>query len=277
MRMEIDNLVHAYPTGEKALRGVSLVLEGDEPVAIIGQNGAGKTTLVKHFNGILRPTEGHVRIDGVDITERSTAQWSREVGYVFQNPDDQLFLDSVRKELAFGPERMGVGADEIDRRVRRVADLVGLGKKLDTHPFDLSAAEKKFCTIGAVLAMEPKAVVFDEPTCGQDLRGNRRLAYIIASLKAAGVLCVTISHDMKFVTTHFPRVIVMCQGQVLMDGPARRVFADADTLARSFVTPPPITRVAAQAGLGDTVFTVPAFMNAVREANAARETTRERI
>ena len=277
MRIEIDELVHAYPSGEQALRGVNLTLDGDEPVAIIGQNGAGKTTLVKHFNGILRPTAGRVLIDGVSIGDRSTAQWSSEVGYVFQNPDDQLFLDTVRKELAFGPERMGINPQDIERRVERVAALVGLGKKLDMHPFDLSAAEKKFCTIGAVLTMEPKAVVFDEPTCGQDLRGNRRLARIIAALRDQGVLCVTISHDMKFVTEHFSRVIVMCQGQVLMDGSAEQVFSDSSTLRQAFVTPPPIARVAGQAGLKSTVFTVPAFMNAVREANAERETTKERI
>lgn len=262
--IDIIDLVHAYPSGEQALRGVNLRLEGNEPVAIVGQNGAGKTTLVKHFNGILRPTSGRVLVDGEDIASRSTAHWASKVGYVFQNPDDQLFLDSVRKELAFGPEQAGLSPERIERRIERIAALVGLSRKLDTHPFDLSPAEKKFCTIGAVLVMNPGVVVFDEPTCGQDLRGNRRLARIIAALKARGVLCVTISHDMKFVAEHFPRVVVMCHGQVLLDGPAADVFADTDTLRQSFVTPPPVARVARAAGLDSHVFTIEAFANAVR-------------
>ena len=113
MKIELQALEHAYPGGDKALDGVDLTLDGNEPVAIIGQNGAGKTTLVKHFNGILRPTGGKVLIDGIDVNERSTAEWSRSVGYVFQNPDDQLFLESVRKEFEFGPRQIGMSDQDI--------------------------------------------------------------------------------------------------------------------------------------------------------------------
>ena len=215
-----------------------MTLDGNEPVAIIGQNGAGKTTLVKHFNGILRPTGGKVLIDGIDVNERSTAEWSRSVGYVFQNPDDQLFLESVRKEFEFGPRQIGMSDQDIAHRVDSIAELVGLTKKLDVHPFDLTPTEKKFCTIGAVIMMDPSVVIFDEPT---------------------------ISHDMKFVTANFSRVIVMYHGRVLLDGQAREVFAQTDTLRRSFVTPPPVTRVAQGAGLKETVFSVPAFINAIAQ------------
>ncbi|MBT1175015.1 ATP-binding cassette domain-containing protein [Bifidobacterium sp. LC6] len=263
MRIELKGLEHAYSKTDKALDGVDLVLEGSEPVAIIGQNGAGKTTLVKHFNGILRPTGGSVEINGVDINTRSTAEWSREVGYVFQNPDDQLFLESVRKEFEFGPRQIGMDADTIARRVNEVAELTGLSKKLDVHPFDLTPTEKKFCTIGAVIMMDPAAVIFDEPTCGQDRSGNARLKTIIERLRGQGKLCITISHDMKFVTANFSRVIVMCHGTVLLDGSVNEVFAQTDILRRSFITPPPITRVAQGAGLKETVFTVPAFINAI--------------
>ena len=153
MKIELQALEHAYPGGDKALDGVDLTLDGNEPVAIIGQNGAGKTTLVKHFNGILRPTGGKVLIDGIDVNERSTAEWSRSVGYVFQNPDDQLFLESVRKEFEFGPRQIGMSDQGIAHRVDSIAELVGLTKKLDVHPFDLTPTEKKFCTIGAVIMM----------------------------------------------------------------------------------------------------------------------------
>ena len=133
MKIELQALEHAYPGGDKALDGVDLMLDGNEPVAIIGQNGAGKTTLVKHFNGILRPTGGKVLIDGIDVNERSTAEWSRSVGYVFQNPDDQLFLESVRKEFEFGPRQIGMSDQDIAHRVDSIAELVGLTKKLDVH------------------------------------------------------------------------------------------------------------------------------------------------
>ncbi|PLS25441.1 ATP-binding cassette domain-containing protein [Bifidobacterium imperatoris] len=265
MKIELKALEHVYSGSDKALDGVNLTLEGNEPVAIIGQNGAGKTTLVKHFNGILRPTGGEVLVDGVNINERSTAEWSKSVGYVFQNPDDQLFLESVRKEFEFGPRQIGMDDQTIGKRVDAIAELVGLTKKLDVHPFDLTPTEKKFCTIGAVIMMDPSVVIFDEPTCGQDRVGNTRLAHIIEQLKEQGKLCITISHDMKFVTANFSRVIVMCHGRVLLDGPSTDVFAQTDQLRRSFVTPPPVTRVAQGAGLKETVFSVPAFINAITQ------------
>lgn len=261
MKIELKNMRHVYPTGDEALKGVNMTIEGTEPVAIIGQNGAGKTTVVKHFNGILRPTSGEVLIDGENIENRSTAQWSKEVGYVFQNPDDQLFLESVRKEFEFGPEQLGVGKKEIEKRMEWVAELVGLSDKLDLHPFDLTATEKKFCTIGSVIMMDPKALIFDEPTCGQDVEGNIRLRKIIQELKDRGKLCITISHDMKFVVDNFKRIIVMCKGNVLLDGDAKEVFSQVETLKKSFVTPPPITKVAQGVGFEETVFTIESFMN----------------
>ena len=265
MKIELKNMKHVYPTGEEALKGINLVIEGTEPVAIIGQKGAGKTTIVKHFNGILRPTSGEVLINGEDINNRSTAKWSKEVGYVFQNPDDQLFLESVRKEFEFGPKQIGMPEDEIQKRIEWVAELVGLKDKLDMHPFDLTSTEKKFCTIGAIIMMDPKAVIFDEPTCGQDVAGNIRLREIIRQLKENGKLCITISHDMKFVVDNFKRIIVMCKGQVLLDGPVEEVFAQVETLKKSFVTPPPITKVAQGAGFKETIFTTEAFMKVFEE------------
>jgi energy-coupling factor transport system ATP-binding protein len=268
MRIELRDLRHVYPTGDEALKGVSLEISGTSPVAIIGQNGSGKTTLVKHFNGILRPTSGRVLLDGEDIQSRSTAKWAKEVGYVFQNPDDQIFLETVGKEFEFGPAQIGMPQELVKERLGLVAGLCGLEDKLDVHPFDLTSTEKKFCTIGAVLMMDPKVVVFDEPTCGQDLEGNRRLCDIVKKLEEMGTLCVTISHDMKFVAGNFRRAIVMCKGEVLLDGSVEEVFAKVDTIKRSFVSPPPITRVAQGAGLGGTVFTVEAFVREFEKRRA---------
>lgn len=265
MKLELRDLHHMYPTGEEALKGIDLLLNGTDPIAIIGQNGAGKTTLVKHFNGILHPTKGDVFLDGESIQSKSTAQWSKKVGYVFQNPDDQLFLESVRKEFEFGPKRIGVSESEIDRNLKWVSELVGLSEKLDMHPFDLTLTEKKFCTIGSIIMMNPEVLIFDEPTCGQDVEGNKRLHKIIQELQSRGKLCITISHDMKFVVQNFKRVIVMCKGRVLLDGNTEEVFSQPEILRKSFVTPPPITKVAQGVGLKKTVFTTDAFIKVFEE------------
>lgn len=260
MKIELKNMKHVYPTGDEALKGVDLVIEGTEPVAIIGQNGAGKTTLVKHFNGILRPTSGEVLINGESITNRTTASWSKDVGYVFQNPDDQLFLETIKKELEFGPKQISMPQKKIEEQLKFVSELCNLQDKLDMHPFDLTATEKKFCTIAAIVMMDPQVIVFDEPTCGQDVEGNKRLRNIVRTLQEAGKLCITISHDMKFVVENFKRVIVMCKGNVLMDGDAKAVFAQVEKLKQSFVSPPPITRVAQKTGFTKTVFTIADFV-----------------
>ncbi len=268
MKIEIVDLVHRYPTGDVALRGISTVIEGTEPVAIIGQNGSGKTTLVKHFNGILRPTEGDVLLNGESINNKTTAQWSRHVGYVFQNPDDQLFLDSVPKELEFGPTRLGYSAEEIEAYVNYAADLCGLKDILDVHPFDLTSTEKKFCTIASVIAMNPEVIIFDEPTMGQDVEGLQRLSRIIKELREKGKLCITISHDMKFVVENFNRLIVLCKGEILLDGDKYEVLSQPEKLKLSFVTPPPITRVAQKTDLG-TVFTIEDLINAIKKKKGA--------
>ncbi|WP_429950617.1 energy-coupling factor transport system ATP-binding protein [Enterococcus sp. AZ170] len=265
MDITLKKLRYAYPTGDDILKGIDLSISGTEPVAIIGQNGAGKTTIVKHFNGILRPKSGEVLIEGESIEQKTTAQWAKKVGYVFQNPDDQLFLESVRKEFTFGPKQIGMPQQEIEERLNWVAELVGLSDKLEVHPFDLNATEKKFCTIGSIIMMNTSIVIFDEPTCGQDVNGNLRLRRIIQKLRDKGVLCIAISHDMKFVADNFERIIVLCQGEIILDGSADEVFSEVATLNKSFVTPPPITRVGQGAGFKKTVFTTEAFMKVFEE------------
>ena len=203
-------------------------------------------------------------LDGHDINERSCAQWSAHVGYVFQNPDNQLFLESVRHELEFGPRQLGVSEAAIAKRVERVAKLVGLSRKLDVNPADLTPAEKKFCAIGSVLTMKPEVVIFDEPTCGQDLAGNARLERIIRALRKSGRLCITISHDVKFVCKCFERVVVMCHGKVLVEGSVEEVFSQPELLKQSYVIPAPVTRVASAAGMNKVVFDVDSLIEGVK-------------
>jgi energy-coupling factor transport system ATP-binding protein len=255
MIVELCDVHHIYPTGEKALSGVSFSLDSIESVAIIGQNGAGKTTVVKHLNGLLQPTSGEILIEGVAIQNRTTAEWAKTVGYVFQNPDNQLFLDSVKKEFEFGPKQIGMSKNERTNRLKWVSELVGLEDKLATHPFDLSATEKKFCTIGSVLMMNPKIVILDEPTCGQDVLGNQRLRKIIQEMKKQKILCLTISHDMKFVVENFKRVIVMRKGKVILDGENETVFKETEQLSSSYVSAPPITQLGQKVGFNQLVFT----------------------
>ncbi|WP_265457936.1 energy-coupling factor ABC transporter ATP-binding protein [Enterococcus sp. HY326] len=265
MLIEISNLVHQYASGQRALNGVSFSIEATNPVAIIGQNGAGKTTLVKHLNGLLKPTSGKIYIDGKEISTQETSAWSKTVGYVFQNPDNQLFLDSVKKEFEFGPKQIGMEKEEIATRLEMVSQLVGLSKKLDVHPFDLSAAEKKFCTIGSVLMMNPKIIILDEPTCGQDLLGAQRLNQIVKQLAELNILCITISHDMRFVAENFERILVMRKGEVVLDGDRQTIFKEREQLASSFVTPPPIAQLGLKLGLTQLAFNAVDFINKLEE------------
>lgn len=266
MKIELKNVDFSYDNKNKVLKNLSLEIKDNESVAVIGQNGSGKTTLVKQLNGILKPTGGDILFDGASIIKKSVAELSRHVGYVFQNPDDQLFLSTVLKELEFGPKQLRFGNEKIEQCVKNASEICGLEELLESHPLDLGAAKKKFCTIAAVLAMDTEVVIFDEPTMGQDTKGVKRLSEIVHHLKNMRKTCITISHDMKFVAANFERVIVLMQGQVLLDGTPEEVFSKPDLLSRSFITPPPITRVCQKCGIGDHVFTVDAFQKHVKSA-----------
>jgi len=260
MKIEIKDLNHTYPNGVVALKKINLVIEGQSSIAIIGQNGAGKTTLVKHLNGILLPTAGDVLIDNVSTRTQSIARWSRRIGYIFQNPDDQLFQNSVRKELEFGPKRLGLDKEQIEKEIQYSSEISGLAKVLDSHPYDLPPTQKKMVAIASIIAMDPEVLVLDEPTMGQDMRGNQLLAELINKLLEAGKTLITISHDMKFVASYFDRVIVLCKGDVILDGTTREAFGQPDILALTYVAPPPMTRLAQRIRYEKTVLNINEFV-----------------
>lgn len=241
--IHIVHLSHRYENATLALDDISLNLDGTEPIAIIGQNGSGKTTLIKHFNGLLQPTSGNITIDGVPVEEHNTAWWAHQVGFVFQNPSDQLFQDSVREELAWGLQTSSLSKAQRENKVEQVAALVGLANKLDWHPFDLNPSERKLCALAAALVLDPHILVLDEPTGGQDYAGQLQLARIVGTLSSQGVLVVMITHDMRFVARTCKRVIALAHGHVLLDGSVRDVFAQPQVLAQTFVSVPPLTRV----------------------------------
>ena len=247
----IKDLVHRYPTGVEAVRGVSLTIAPGEAVAILGQNGSGKTTLVKHLNGLLRPNRGEVRIDGASTDDRSVADLARTVGFVFQNPDDQLFERSVSREVSFGPRNLGLPASDVTRLVAGSLAAVGLEADAATNPYDLDLSRRKLVALAGILAMDPAVLVLDEPTTGQDADGVERVGAIVAAFRAAGRSIVAITHDMEFAAANFGRIVVMRAGEVVADGPPDEVFAAANRalLASTGLTPPPTARISALLGL----------------------------
>jgi energy-coupling factor transport system ATP-binding protein len=236
--IEFRNATFVHPTGVTALDHVSLRIESGETVAIVGENGAGKTTLVKHITGLLRPSSGSVLVDGEDTKERSTAELSRKVGIAFQNPDHQLFSESVEEEVAFGMRNFGFSEDIVKQRVEWSLRFFGLEQYRSSSPLILSGGEKKRLTLACILSWDPQVVVLDEPTVGQDSIQKEKLAEIIRMLRSTGKTVVLVSHDIEFLWPIQPRVVVMAKGKVVADGPAGVVFADAEVLFEARVTQP---------------------------------------
>jgi energy-coupling factor transport system ATP-binding protein len=265
MKIEISNLHFTYPTGVTALRGISLVIDSGEQVAIVGQNGAGKTTLVKHLNGLLQPTSGYVRIGEWDTHGYSVAKLARRVGYVFQNPDEQLFSKNVGTEVAFGPKNLGYTNEQVQALVKDALGMTELSNKTETNPYDLSPTWRKMVAIASVIAMGTDIVVFDEPTTGQDAQNIARIAHVIESLKAQGKTVITITHDIDFCAENFERVIAMSQGQVLLDGKATDVLGQAEILATTYVDPPQLTRLGKRLGLEQTITNQVEFLAALKK------------
>ena len=252
--IELEGLSFVYPGGTRAVDGVDLRIAEGERVAIVGQNGSGKSTLVRHLNGLLRPTEGRVLIDGVDAVGQRVAHLAARVGLVFQDPDHQIFAGRVRAEVAFGPTNLGLGRVAVEAAVGRALETVGLADARDTNPYDLGYSRRKLLALASVLAMETPILVLDEPTTGQDARGISRIARVVADVSASGRTVIAISHDMRFVAETFARVVVMRAGRIVLDGTPAEVFAEAHwpTLASTYLEPPLAARVGARAGVGST-------------------------
>jgi energy-coupling factor transport system ATP-binding protein len=249
-----EGLVHVYDGATRALDGVDLAIARGERIAIVGQNGSGKSTLVRHFNGLLRPTEGRVLVDETDVAGRRVAHLAATVGLAFQDPDRQIFAGKVRTEVAFGPRNLGQRGPELEGAIDAALVATGLDKDAETNPYDLGYSRRKLLALASILAMGTPIVVLDEPTTGQDARGVERIHRIVAELSAAGRTVVAISHDMRFVAEAFERVIVMRDGRIVLDGSPADVFAEAawPTLASTFLEPPLAARIGARLGLGST-------------------------
>ncbi len=253
MKITVSDLRFTYPAGVEALRGISAAIEPGEQVAIVGQNGSGKTTLVKHFNGLLQPTSGSVTIGDSDTRGVSVAKLARRVGYVFQNPDEQLFCRTVREEVGFGPHNLGFEPERTEKLVEQALQLVELESRKDANPYDLSATWRKMVALASIISMDTPIVIFDEPTTGQDAASVSRIATVVAELHKQGKTVITITHDIDFAGENFDRVIALAQGQILLDGLADDVLGQAELLAQTFVDPPQLTRLGQRLGFGKTV------------------------
>lgn len=263
MRIEIKDLQFSYPAGVQALYGISLVIEPGEQVAIVGQNGAGKTTLVRHFNGLLQPTSGEIKIGDWDTRQLSVAKLASRVGYVFQNPDEQLFSRDVKTEVAFGPKNLGFTNEQTEGLVNEALEMTELSDKMDTNPYDLSPTWRKMVAIASIIAMDTPIVIFDEPTTGQDAANIARIANVIKMLHERGKTVITITHDIDFCAENFERVIAMAKGKILLDGDANEILGQEDILATTYVDPPQLTRLGKKLGLESTIINEDEFLNSI--------------
>lgn len=263
MDIIVNNVTFAYSPEVVALKEVSLTIQPGETVAIIGENGAGKSTLAKHLNGLLRPSAGRVTVGEMDTREHSPAELAANVGFAFQNPDDQLFKRSVHAEAAFGPENLGFSDEEVESAVAVALEMTGLTADAEKHPHDLHSSQRRLVALAATLAMRTPVVVIDEPTIGQDAAGVGRISEIVRQLREDGRTVVAISHHIDFCALNFARIVVMADGRILSDGPPEEVFRQEAILAEAHVEPPQISRLAAELDLGGGIIDSEAFLQAV--------------
>ncbi|NUW45738.1 ABC transporter ATP-binding protein [Nonomuraea rhodomycinica] len=226
--LEVSRLAYAYPDGTQALFGVDLTIGRGERVALLGPNGAGKTTLVMHLNGILTAGHGTVTVGGTPVRKDTLKEVRRRVGLVFQDPDDQLFMPTVRDDVAFGPANMGLTGEELERAVKGALDRVGMLEAIDRPPHHLSFGQRRRVAVATVLAMEPEILVLDEPSSNLDPAARRELAEILRSLDVT-VLMVT--HDLPYALELCERSLILSGGVIAADGPTRELLADTELLA----------------------------------------------
>ncbi|WP_092603276.1 ABC transporter ATP-binding protein [Actinopolyspora xinjiangensis] len=226
--LEVSGLRHTYPDGTEALHGVGLRVEEGERVALLGPNGAGKTTLTLHLNGIIAAQRGHLAIDGLEVAEPNLREIRRMVGLVFQDPEDQLFMPTVREDVAFGPINFGLRGAELDERVRRALEAVGMTEHADRGPLRLSGGQRKRVALATVLACDPRLLVLDEPSAGLEPVARRELAELLLELSPTMLM---VTHDLPYALRLCPRSVLLDGGRVVADRPTPELLADTELLA----------------------------------------------
>ncbi|HDN04844.1 MAG TPA: energy-coupling factor transporter ATPase [Chloroflexi bacterium] len=247
--IQVTDLDFEYPDGTQALKDINLEIYKGEMIALIGQNGSGKTTLSKCLNGLYKPTRGNILVEGLNSKKSSIVQMVKRVGYVFQNPDHQLFNNNCWDEIAYGPRNIELSEDEVKERVEEAISVVGLPERYHSeHPFFLSKGLRQRVAIASILALRPQVIIVDEPTTGQDTKQSLEIMDFLQDLNEThGHTIIIITHDMPIVGKYARRVIAMAQARIMADGTTREVFTQADVLQKTFLAPPQITQLA-QAG-----------------------------
>lgn len=236
---QVKDLRFSYVKGREVLHGLNLALD-HRPTAIIGQNGAGKTTLVRVLKGLLKPDSGEIRYQGENLETKTVAELASRVGYVFQNPDDQIFKYKVLEEVMFGPLNIGMSPQEAEASAHEALRMVGLDEKAGENPYDLELSDRKMVAIASVLAMNTDVIILDEPTIGQSWNGREKIREIIQAKAAEGKLVIAILHDMDFVASSFARVIAMAHGEILADDTPAEIFRNHPVLEKAALAAPPL-------------------------------------
>lgn len=284
MSIKIENLTHVYmpktPFEKKALDNVNLTIEDGEFLALIGHTGSGKSTLIQHLNGLLEPSSGRILVDEVDITSKEVklTDIRKKIGLVFQYPEYQLFEETIEKDVAFGPNNLGLSSEEVSNRVKKSMEMVGLDYETykDVSPFDLSGGQKRRVAIAGVIAMEPKVLILDEPTAGLDPKGRDDILEQIKILhEKYKMTIVLVSHSMEDVGKLAERIVVMNEGKIELLGKPSEIFKEVETLERIGLAVPQVTylmRALREKGfdVSDEVFTVEKGTQEILKALANR-------
>jgi energy-coupling factor transport system ATP-binding protein len=246
--LSVKDLAHTYPDGTEALHGVSLDIHEGEYVLIIGQNGAGKTTLVKHFLKLLEPTGGVVRVGGTETGELTVSELAGRIGYVAQNPDNQIFSATVGDEVAFALTNLDYPEAEVEARMTESLESMGLLEARESHPLSLPKGDRARVVIAAILAMKPEIIIFDEPTTGQDYQGAEYILGVSKRLHEMGKTVIVITHHLYLMPDYAERVIVMGKGTLLLDAPIREAYHQTELLESTFLSPPQAVLLAQRLG-----------------------------
>jgi len=248
--LQAEDLEYVYPfQGIKALQGINLTIGEGEFVALLGQNGSGKTTLAKHCNGLLKPTTGRMLVQGKTTSAYSHKELAQKVGYIFQNPDHQIFARTVEEEIGFGLKVLGIDSKTIQRRVTEALEVVGLQGYEKEIPFTLTKGERQRVAVASVLAVQPQVIILDEPTTGLDYGHQRHMMDLLRDLNQKGHTIIIITHSMWVAAEYAGRTIVLKEGCIVLDGPTRSVFADESKLAEASLAPPPLVQMSNRLGL----------------------------
>jgi energy-coupling factor transporter ATP-binding protein EcfA2 len=242
--VDIAGLWFWYEGGPPVLRGPDLQVPQGQLLALVGANGSGKTTLVKHLNGLLRARQGRVWVAGLDVARHPVGEMARQVGFLFQHPEQQIFAATVEGELAFGPRNLGLLATEVQERVAAALARFELEPAAERPPAILGYGLRRKVTLASLAAMDPRLLVLDEPTVGLDAQGRREMLDWVAELHGGGRTIVVVTHDMALVARCAQRMVVLHQGQIIGDGPPGALFQDEELLARASLAPPPVAALA---------------------------------